>query len=107
MIQFDSIFYSVRVWFESPKYGSIGTMPCPAAHAVYLLYWVIICASPMHGPSFREFLCAGVVNGDGQVAPIYAKALGHNSIKVTPVRKILSMYLWKVWKPQKRITLPA
>ena len=36
-----------------------------------------ICDSPMFGPSIREILCAGVVNGDGQVAPVYAKVVGH------------------------------
>ena len=34
-----------------------------------------ICPSPISAPYVREILCAGAVNGDGRVAPVYAKVV--------------------------------
>ena len=31
--------------------------------------------TPQTEPYVREFLCAGAVNGDGHVAPVYAKVV--------------------------------
>ena len=57
-----------QIWYHSPN-----SLYCRGSGGVSSVLG--ICATPISAPYARNILCVGAVDGDGHVAPIYAKVL--------------------------------
>jgi len=79
-----------RIWF--PKESLLS-----GSGSVSSALGTSICTLPTFGPSAREILCAGAVNGDGQVAPVYAEVVAHadkTTYEKTDVASKLALASW-------------